>query len=304
MPTTLQNAARKAVQAKPCPKSPQACNGCRDNFYLPELHHPDALHVLDVFDGPAVRGQIDRRRACMACPDAAKPCLQAQPADAAPAAPAPAPAPTVAALVLQAQDDTESVRSALHSIAAVADMLQHEPAAWLEDDLQALLHVLNDTLRARLQELDKQVASVRARLPQRPIPRDCFSSAVAAGKHKHLAFEAADLVENLRRDATAFTALRDLAQHARSATLAYLATTLRLIVNYQAAQLHQLDEKLDELHAALIADLEAAPRLEAELAAAAQLADDDRQKRQQAEAARFAAEALQRHQQREKECAA
>ena len=51
---------------------PPACSGCRDNFVLPELHQHGPLTV---FDGPAVRGQIERRRACMLVPDSEKPCL-------------------------------------------------------------------------------------------------------------------------------------------------------------------------------------------------------------------------------------
>ena len=87
----------------PCPS---ACNGCRDNFYLHELHHPDALHALDVFDGPAVRGQIDRRRACTLVAEADKPCLK------------PAPAPTV-----QAQAATETVAPAVPSVRQVERLL-------------------------------------------------------------------------------------------------------------------------------------------------------------------------------------
>ena len=52
---------------------PPACSGCRDNFVLPELHQHGPLTV---FDGPAVRGQIERRRACMLVPDSEKPCLK------------------------------------------------------------------------------------------------------------------------------------------------------------------------------------------------------------------------------------
>ena len=56
---------------------PPACSGCRDNFVLPELHQHGPLTV---FDGPAVRGQIERRRACMLVPDSEKPCLKEPPA--------------------------------------------------------------------------------------------------------------------------------------------------------------------------------------------------------------------------------
>ena len=52
---------------------PPACSGCRDNFVLPELHQPGPLTV---FDSPAIRGQIERRRACMLVPDSEKPCLK------------------------------------------------------------------------------------------------------------------------------------------------------------------------------------------------------------------------------------
>ena len=278
MPTTLQNAAREAVQAKPCQNFPQTCNGCRDNFYLPELHNQDALAALDVFDARAVQGQIDRRRACTARPAAHKPCLPPpRPAAVAPAT-APAPEPTVPALVLQAQDDTEAVRTTLHSINAMADMLASGPAVWLEDDLQTLLAVLHDTLQSRLLGLATQLDTVRQRLPLRPVPRGCLSSALASDQHKRLALEACDQAESLCRDSAAFAALRDLAQHAHSTASAHLATTLHLIADHQAAQLKQLDDTLDELHAALEADLAAAPVLAAELAAAAQFARQARAK--------------------------
>lgn len=65
------------MSTTPCPA---ACTGCRDNFVLPEMHQPGALEALDMFDGPAVRGQIERRRACDLVPDPDKPCLKPPPA--------------------------------------------------------------------------------------------------------------------------------------------------------------------------------------------------------------------------------
>lgn len=56
--------------AAPCPAP---CVGCRDNFVLPELHQHGPMTV---FDGPAIRGQIERRRACDLVPDSEKPCLK------------------------------------------------------------------------------------------------------------------------------------------------------------------------------------------------------------------------------------
>lgn len=52
---------------------PADCTGCRDNFVLPELHQHGPLTF---FDGPAIRGQIERRRACSLVPDPEKPCLK------------------------------------------------------------------------------------------------------------------------------------------------------------------------------------------------------------------------------------
>ena len=60
MHTTTHNAAREAVQAKPC-------QNCRDNFPLPE--------ALDVFDTMVIAGYVERRTACGMCPASAKPCL-------------------------------------------------------------------------------------------------------------------------------------------------------------------------------------------------------------------------------------
>lgn len=62
------------MSGAPCPA---ACAGCRDNFLLPELHQHGPLTV---FDSPAIRGQIERRRACGLVPDSEKPCLKPAPA--------------------------------------------------------------------------------------------------------------------------------------------------------------------------------------------------------------------------------
>ena len=52
---------------------PAPCIGCRDNFPLAELHQPGPMAF---FDGQAIRGQIERRRACMLVPDSEKACLK------------------------------------------------------------------------------------------------------------------------------------------------------------------------------------------------------------------------------------
>ena len=101
---TTRKTARKAGKATAIAIA-SSCSGCRDNFHLPELHDPATLAALDVLDGPAIRGQIERRRACTACPDGEKPCMK------------PAPAP-----IVQAQAATETVAPAVPTTTAEPDL--------------------------------------------------------------------------------------------------------------------------------------------------------------------------------------
>ena len=100
---------------------PPACAGCRDNFVLPELHQHGQLTV---FDGPAIREQIERRRACTLAPDPQKPCLK--------------PAP---ALDTQAQSAIEKVADSGTSILPTMEQAQRLALAiacdWLRKAIQA-----------------------------------------------------------------------------------------------------------------------------------------------------------------------
>ncbi len=72
---TMHKAFLDAVRAKG-PAHPPVCTGCRDNFPMPAMHQHGPF---DVFDGPVIRVQVERRRACAAVPDADKPCLKPAP---------------------------------------------------------------------------------------------------------------------------------------------------------------------------------------------------------------------------------
>jgi len=240
MNMTTHNAAREVAQAEPCPKSPQACNGCRDNFYLHELHYPDALHALDVFDGPAVRGQIDRRRACTACPDAAKPCLQARPADTAPA-----PAPTMPVLVLQAQDHTESLRTVLracHAVASLAAGASNPGATVGMDGLGELLHLHSEAMEQRLDAIHNLTETIRATLVRRP----------ERGQAISLVLNASDQLENMRQVQLAWQAIACMVPYAADTlTGENLGAALRLLADAMQERIAAMDDKFDALHAAL-----------------------------------------------------
>lgn len=70
-------------------KAATTCTKCRDNFPLPE--------ALDYFDRIVIEDYTQRRTACTAVPNAAKPCLQ----------PAPAKRPVLRTCVIYTKDGTE-----------------------------------------------------------------------------------------------------------------------------------------------------------------------------------------------------
>lgn len=137
--TTPKKAAHKAAAIAIAP----SCADCKDNFNLPELHDTAALAALDVFDGPAIRGQIERRRTCTACPDAEKPCLK------------PAPAPTVQA------------RAAIETVAPTVPTAMNEAQLrWALECIAGRMATLNELLMLLAQETLPYAAGVMVNAAQ------------------------------------------------------------------------------------------------------------------------------------------
>ncbi|AYM97954.1 hypothetical protein EAG14_19835 [Acidovorax sp. 1608163] len=223
MHTTTQNAAHKAVQAKPC-------QNCRDNFPLPE--------AKDVFDQHVVHGYLVRRSACTACPGAAKPCLVKE-------APQPQGLPTLPQLVLEAQDFTESLRTVLracHAIASLAAGASRPQAVINMDGLGELLHLHSDAMEQRLEAIGQRIDAVRKATG----PRDTSDRA------RHLAIDASDQHTHMCQAQLAFEAVADMVPSAANTlTGENLAAALRLLADAMAERTAAMDEMLDALHAAL-----------------------------------------------------
>lgn len=230
MQTTIQNAAHMAVQAEPCAN-------CRDNFILRDLHGP-----LDVFDGPAVHGQIERRRACTACPETDKPCMK----------PAAVTDPTLngnalAELVLQAQDETESLRTVLracHAVAALAVGVTHPHATVSMDGLGELLHLHSNAMGQCLDAIGTRIDTLRMASTARE-PGD---------RARRLALDASDQVTHMCQAHHAFEAVACLVPSvADTLTGENLGAALRLLADAMDERTASMDDMLDALHAALTA---------------------------------------------------
>lgn len=224
MHTTTHNAAREAVQAKPC-------QNCRDNFPLPE--------AANVFDQHVVHGYLVRRSACTACPNTAKPCLVKE-------APKPQGLPNLQQLVLEAQDFTESLRTVLracHAIASLAAGVTNPHATVSMDGLGELLHLHSDAMEQRLDAIGVRLDTVRTATGA----RDTNDLA------RHLAMDASDQHTHMCQAQLAFEAVADMAPCAADTlTGENLAAALRLLVDAMAERTAAMDDMLDALHAVLV----------------------------------------------------
>ena len=223
MHTTTHNAAPEAVQAKPC-------QNCRDNFPLPEAE--------DVFDQHVVHGYLVRRSACTACPNTAKPCLVKE-------APKPQGQPTVSQLVLQTQDETESLRTVLRACHAVADLAAGvtQPHSIVNmEGLGELLHLHSDGMGQRLDAIGAHIDAVRT-----------ATSARATGdRARSLALDATDQHHHIRQAHLAFEAVAAMVPYAADTlTGEGLSAAIHLLADALAERTAALDNQLDALHAAL-----------------------------------------------------
>ena len=224
MHTTTHNAAREAVQAKPC-------QNCRDNFPLPEAE--------DVFDERVVQGYVQRRRACTACPNAAKPCLVKE-------ASKPQGLPTLQQLVLEAQDHTESLRTVLracHATAALAAGVTNPHTTVSMEGLGELLHLHSEAMERCLDAIDALIETTRATLFNRPV----------GDQARSLALNASDQLANMRQVQLAQETVASMLPYAND-TLAgeNLAATQCLLADAMAERTAVMDDMLDALHAALV----------------------------------------------------
>ena len=224
MHTTTHNAAREAVQAKPC-------QNCRDNFPLPEAQ--------DVFDQHVVHGYLVRRSACTACPNAAKPCLVKE-------TPKPQGLPTLPQLVLEAQDFTESLRTVLracHAIASLAAGATNPHATVNMDGLGELLHLHSDAMEQRLDAIGVRLDAVRTATGARD----------TGDRARHLTMDASDQHTHMSQAQLAFEAVADMAPCAAdSLTGENLAAALRLLADAMGERTAAIDDMLDALHAVLV----------------------------------------------------
>lgn len=224
MHTTTHNAAKQAVQAKPC-------QNCRDNFPLPEAQ--------DVFDQHVVHGYLVRRSACTACPNTAKPCLVKE-------APEPQGLPTLPQLVLEAQDFTESLRTVLracHAIAALAAGATNPHATVNMDGLGELLHLHSDAMEQRLDAIGVRLDAVRT----------ATSARDTSDRARHLAMDASDQHTHMCQAQLAFEAVADMAPCAADTlTGENLAAALRVLADAMAERTAAMDDMLDALHAVLV----------------------------------------------------
>ena len=224
MNTTTHNAAREAVQAKPC-------QNCRDNFPLPEAE--------DVFDQHVVHGYLVRRSACTACPNTAKPCLVKE-------APEPQGLPTLPQLVLEAQDFTESLRTVLracHAVAELAAGVTQPHSIVTMEGLGELLHLHNDAMDQRLDALGTLLDALR----------NDTTASHPGDRARKLAMDATDQHHHMRQAQLAFEAVADMVPCAADTlTGENLGAALRLLADAMAERTAAMDAMLDALYAALI----------------------------------------------------
>lgn len=208
------------------------CDGCPENT---PLFKPE-----DIFDELALQGYIARRRACPLRQDTDKPCLRAAPSDTT----AQAPAPDTAQCALQAQDETESIRTALRACLAVADLIEAAPqqyAAACMAPLGALLEVHCDAIADSLDAIDALMAAARRGASEGP------HGAAARLLVQRASGQAADLRQSHVEQA-AFEGLRD--PHS-AAWRACIAAQLRAVCKATAALTAAMDDALDAIHAEL-----------------------------------------------------
>lgn len=149
-----------------------------------------------------------------------------------------------AELVLQAEDDTEALRTVVRAYRAVQSMIgytDHPHALVTGDDLSALLCTLNDAMTARLAALVAKVDTVRAALRRTPLD----------GQAVRLAADASDQAESLGTVRDAFVAVQDLAPWSEHTQGTGLSAALQLLTDAMSERLATMDDQLDALHAAL-----------------------------------------------------
>ncbi|WP_326538609.1 hypothetical protein [Pseudorhodoferax sp.] len=149
-----------------------------------------------------------------------------------------------AELVLQAEDDTEGLRTVVRAYRAVQAMVgytDHPHALVTGDDLAALLGTLNDAMSARLTAMGTKVDTVRAAVRRTPMD----------GQAVRLAADASDQAESLGTVRDAYGAVQHLAPYAEHASGAGLSAALQLLNDAMCERLATMDEQLDALHAAL-----------------------------------------------------
>jgi len=153
--------------------------------------------------------------------------------------------PCLAQLVLQAEDDTEALRTVLRAYRAIETLMAyatHPHAAVSGDELAALLLVHNRAMDIRLHALAAKIETVHTTL------RACASDGPAAP----LALQAIDHLENLRGVREAYGALQSLVPYAEHTTGDDLSAALQMLNEAMTEHTAQMDDKLDALHAALV----------------------------------------------------
>lgn len=210
MQTTTNNAARVAAQAKPCPNSD-------NNAPQPEGR---AIFKQVVVDG---QGYLVPLGADAACPAAAK----------------------AAQLVLQAQDETESLRTVLRACQAVAVLAENisNPHSTISmEALGELLHLHSDAMDARLDSLGELIEVAFTALATNPVD----------DRARTLAFEARDFVQHMRQAQLALGAVACMVPSSTDTLSGEdLGAALRLVIDAMATRAGTMDEQLDALHAEL-----------------------------------------------------
>lgn len=154
--------------------------------------------------------------------------------------------PCLLQLVLQVQDDTESLRTVLRAYGAVEMLIaytSHSHATVTGDNLSALLQTLNDAMDVRLDALCSKLDAVHAALRNRE------SMPTIAGRR---ALDALDHTSMLQFVRNAYAAMQNLMPFAENASGDGLSAAIQLLGETMAARLQTMDEKLDALHAALV----------------------------------------------------
>ncbi|MGD9773856.1 hypothetical protein [Diaphorobacter sp.] len=241
MQTMTNNAARVAAQAKPCLKgrdnvpAPKANPTFRQvvvngqGFLVPlgaDPAFPSTAEAEDVFDQIALYGQdgyLLRRNTDTACPAAAK----------------------ASQLALQAQDETESLRTVLSACRAVAAMaaVLSDPGAMISmEALGELLHLHNDAMATRIDSLEEMIEAASKGVADRPMGDTARS----------VAFDARDFVCHLRTAQLAFGAIACMVPSSTDTLSGEdLSAAISLVIDAMAARTVAMDEQLDALYAAL-----------------------------------------------------